>query len=191
MPRMNHPLAERIRMRLGSRTRTSKAPGSLTRASVLIPLFAAHPDGPAAVWLMRRSDGLRIHGGQVALPGGKRDPSDPTSLATALREAHEEIGLDPQSVDVLGALDDHVTGTGFIISPHVGWISDPFEPRPQASEVARVFAVPLTIFQAEPSIRHVCDAQNATHEVICYEVGNETVWGITAAILHDLVRSIP
>jgi 8-oxo-dGTP pyrophosphatase MutT (NUDIX family) len=185
-----HPLAERIRLLLGSHTPTGKADGSLTQASVLVPLFAGSPDGEAAVWLVRRSDDLRVHGGQVALPGGKKDASDPTLLATALREAHEEIGLEPRSVDVLGALDDHVSGTGFVISPFVGWISEPFVPRPLASEVARAFAVPLAVFRGEPSVFRVYDAEHRPRTVFSYQVGDETVWGITAAILRDLVRTI-
>jgi 8-oxo-dGTP pyrophosphatase MutT (NUDIX family) len=191
LPRSAQPLKERIRAALASHTPERKDAGTLTRASVLVPLFAEHADGQAAVWLVRRSDGLRTHSGQVALPGGKRDVSDATPLATALREAEEEIGLDPQSVDVLGALDDHVSGTGFVISPYVGWISTPFEPKPLPGEVARAFAVPLSVFRGEPSMLHLYDAQNTLRSVASFEVGGETVWGITAAILRDLVRRIP
>jgi 8-oxo-dGTP pyrophosphatase MutT (NUDIX family) len=191
MRRSAQPLKERIRAALASRMPQRKDAGSLTRASVLVPLFAQHPDGRAAVWLVRRSEGLRTHSGQVALPGGKRDDSDATPLATALREAEEEIGLDPLSVDVLGALDDHVSGTGFVISPYVGWISTPFEPKPLPGEVARAFAVPLSVFRGEPSTLQLRDAQDALRTVCSYEVGGETVWGITAAILRDLVGRIP
>ena len=73
-------------------------------------------------------------------------PTDDGPRATALREAHEEIGLLPSSVDVLGRLDDLVTGTGFTIAPFVGWIDGPFEPVANEAEVARVFAVPLLTF---------------------------------------------
>jgi 8-oxo-dGTP pyrophosphatase MutT (NUDIX family) len=186
-----HPLRDRIRSLLRSRTPVGMASGSLIEASVLIPLFASGPDAEPSVWLVRRSDDLRVHGGQVALPGGKRDASDPTLLATALREAHEEIGLDPRSVEVLGALDDHVSGTGFVISPYVGWISRPFEPKPLTGEVARAFAVPLSVFRGEPSVRYVYDPENVRRSVISFEVGDETVWGITAAILRDLLRQVP
>lgn len=191
MPRSAPPLNERIRAALASRAPEHTDAGTLTRASVLVPLFAGDPDGQAAVWLVRRSDGLRTHSGQVALPGGKRDPSDATPLATALREAEEEIGLDPQSVDVLGALDDHVSGTGFVISPYVGWIAAPFEPRPLPGEVARAFAVPLAVFRSEPEVLRFRDAHNAMRTVFSFEAGGETVWGITAAILRDLVGRIP
>jgi 8-oxo-dGTP pyrophosphatase MutT (NUDIX family) len=185
-----HPLAERIRALLHARTPVGKADGSLTRASVLVALFAKGPDAEPAVWLVRRSDDLRVHGGQVALPGGKKEASDPTVLATALREAQEEIGLDPRSVDVLGALDDHVSGTGFVISPQVGWISDQFVPRPLASEVARAFAVPLSVFRGEPLVLDVRDAHGDRRTLLTYQIEDETVWGITAAILRDLVQSI-
>jgi 8-oxo-dGTP pyrophosphatase MutT (NUDIX family) len=186
-----HPFSEKLRARLASRAPVRKPGASLTQASVLVALFARNPHEDVFVWLVRRSDGLRVHGGQVALPGGKKDAEDQTLLATALREAKEEIGLDPRLVDVLGALDDHVSGTGFVISPYVGWIAGPFEPEPLLSEVALAFAVPLAIFRGEPSSVEVRDGHGARRTVISYKIGDETVWGITAAILRDLVGLFP
>jgi len=177
---------ERIRRLLSSRVPVRKASPALTEASVLVPLFASDGASGPSVWLLRRSDDLRVHGGQVALPGGKKDASDPTPLATALREAHEEIGLEPESVDVLGALDDYATGTGFVITPYVGWIADGFVPKPLVTEVSRVFAVPLELFRGEPSIREYRDAQNNPKTSISFEIGDETVWGLTAWVLRDL-----
>src|SRR5262245_31124439 len=141
---------ERVRRLLAARQPWRANDPTLQPASVLLPLFRGEPGGPPALWLVRRSDDLRRHGGQVALPGGKHDPDDADLLATALRESHEEIGLMPAAVDVLGALDDYATHTGFVITPYVGWVKDPFIPEPRAAEVARVFAVPLATFQEEP-----------------------------------------
>jgi 8-oxo-dGTP pyrophosphatase MutT (NUDIX family) len=126
---------------------------------------------------------MRTHSGQVALPGGKHEPSDVDLLATALRETHEEIGLAPGEVDILGALDDYATHTGFVITPYVGWLSNPFTPEPHASEVARVFAVPLATFDQEP--RPVTMAMGSSKRIVLsYEAEGETIWGITAAILR-------
>lgn len=143
---------------------------------MLIPLFARNDE--THVWLVRRAAGLRKHSGQVALPGGKVDTSDASRLATALREAEEEIGLHRDSVDILGRLDDLVTVTGFTISPFVGWVSGPFTPRPNPEEVGRVFDAPLSTFFVRargipPFHGHAVDG--------------ELVWGATGKILRDLV----
>ncbi len=180
---------DRVRRLLGSRTPVRVEPGSLLRASVLLPFFAPSLGAPPELWLVRRSDGMRIHRGQVALPGGKHEPEDVDLLATALRESHEEIGLAPGDVDVLGSLDDCVTVTGFVITPYVGWISVPFTPRPMASEVARVFAAPLAAFEREP--RAVTIPLAASKRIVLsYEAEGETVWGATASILHDFVALV-
>ncbi len=91
---------------------------------MLVALFPG-PGGVPHVWLVLRPTALRAHSGQVALPGGKRDPEDPDLITTALREAEEEIGLPRAAVEVLGEADDLVTTTGFVITPVVGWIGAP------------------------------------------------------------------
>jgi 8-oxo-dGTP pyrophosphatase MutT (NUDIX family) len=127
---------------------------------------------------------LRMHSGQVALPGGKHEAGDADLLATALRESHEEIGLVPQEVDVLGALDDYATHTGFVITPYVGWVKPSFTPAAHAAEVARVFAVPLATFDQEP--RPVTmEIGSSKRIVLSYEAEGETIWGITASILRN------
>ncbi len=134
---------------------------------------------------------MRVHGGQVALPGGQHDPDDRDGLATALREAHEEIGLAPSEVEVLGALDDCVTITRFAVTPYVGWIERPFEPAPLATEVARVFAAPLSAFEAPPKAMTVTWG-SARRVVLSYAANDEIVWGATASILQhfvDLLRA--
>src|SRR5882724_1086668 len=128
-----------LRRILAARFPCEQAAGILAPASVLVPLFAPIAGADPEVWLVRRADEMRLHGGQVALPGGKYETGDRDLLTTALREAEEEIGLFTSRVDVLGRLDDYVTVTGFVVTPFVGWIGEPFIPRPLASEVARVF----------------------------------------------------
>jgi 8-oxo-dGTP pyrophosphatase MutT (NUDIX family) len=167
---------ELLRERLARRAATRAPASAGTASAVLIPLFEER--GETHVWLVRRSATLRKHAGQVAFPGGKRDAGDASGLATALREAEEEIGLPAASVDVLGQLDDCVTGTGFTISPFVGWITAPFTPRPNAAEVDRVFLAPLrTFFEVARGIPPFHG----------HKVEGELVWGATGKILRDLI----
>ena len=172
-------IREPLRAALATRRVIQAAPSAGTPSAVLILLFAK--DDETYVWLLRRADTLRRHSGQVALPGGKTDPVDPSGLATALREAQEEIGLPIAAADVLGQLDDLVTGTGFTISPFVAWLAAPFTPEPNPSEVARVFAVPLRTFFARA--RGIPPFHG-------YTVDGEKVWGATGKILRDLVRIV-
>jgi 8-oxo-dGTP pyrophosphatase MutT (NUDIX family) len=169
-------LRELLRGSLAARTPVRASPSSGTASAVLIPL-AVHA-GEVHLWLVRRAKTLRRHSGQVAFPGGKVDATDDGSRATALREAHEEIGLLPSAVDVLGRLDDLVTGTGFTIAPFVGWIEGPFDPVPNEAEVARVFAVPLRTF---------FDKARGIPPFHGHMVDGERVWGATGKILRDLV----
>jgi 8-oxo-dGTP pyrophosphatase MutT (NUDIX family) len=175
---------ERVRTLLASRKPRRARDPDLRPASVLLPLFASKPGAAPDVWLVRRSDELRTHSGQVALPGGKHEAGDADLLATALRESHEEIGLVPSEVDVLGSLDDYATHTGFVITPYVGWVSNPFTPAPHAIEVARVFAVPLATFDQEP--RAITMSIGPSKRIVLsYEAAGENIWGITAAILRN------
>jgi 8-oxo-dGTP pyrophosphatase MutT (NUDIX family) len=173
---------DQVRRLLAAHSPARHLENSLSPASVLLPLFAPSPDAAAEVWLVRRADEMRVHGGQVALPGGKKEPADGDLLATALREAEEEIGLAPADVEVLGRLDDCITVTGFVVTPFVGWIAKPFTPRPLAVEVARVFAVPLAIFERPARIMRV-DRDGNERVVLSYDGAGETIWGTTARIL--------
>lgn len=155
----------------------SVAPHGIGKASaVLAPLFER--GGEAHVVLVRRAQGMRDHSGQVAFPGGKRDPEDESLLATALREAEEEIGLPAAEVDVLGALDDLPTITGFVITPYVGWIRADLVLTPNAAEVARVFSAPLRTFLDPPT---------GVFPRIGWRIDGELLWGATAAIVSGLV----
>ncbi|HMI83574.1 MAG TPA: CoA pyrophosphatase [Polyangiaceae bacterium] len=181
--------SESVRRVLAARERIAAQSSALQRASVLLALFATAPRQEPHLWLLRRSEGVRTHRGQVALPGGKREPTDADFLATALRESHEEIGLAPSEVDVLGVLDDRQTITGYLITPYVGWIAKPFSPQPLAAEVARVFSAPLASFAEEPR-RTFIPWQGGEREVLSYEVEGELVWGATASILRHFVELI-
>lgn len=155
----------------------------LRPAAVLVALFAHPSTNRTHVWLLRRPDDGSPHGGQVALPGGKRDRADIDLSATALREANEEIGLDPREVDLFGPIDEYVTITRFRVRPFVGWVSSCFEPRRHAPEADRVFHGPLATFLGPHGFKRV--RVGPFHRSMpAYEVDGETVWGATFTILH-------
>jgi 8-oxo-dGTP pyrophosphatase MutT (NUDIX family) len=172
-------LREPLRRALAARHPRALPIGSGTAAAVLVPLFER--DGEAHIWLVRRPETMRNHGGQVAFPGGKSDPTDASRWATALREAEEELAIKPSSVDVLGALDDYPTITGFTVTPCVGWLAPNVVVRPNPGEVARAFAAPLRAFLGP------AEGILPWHG---WKVDGEYVWGATAAILRGFVSII-
>ena len=163
-----------------------RLPG-VTAAAVLVALFEL--DGEVRVWLLRRPRDLRTHGGQVALPGGKKDATDPTIVDTALREAEEEIGLPRGSVSVLGLADEHITVTRFAGTPVGGWIDEPFVPTPNPAEASRVFSAPFSLFRDRGLVRAI-PLETVRRFMRTYEVDGEIVWGATAAILSNLARLV-
>jgi len=164
-------------------------------ASVLIPLVLR--DEPT-VLLTRRTDHLTDHPGQISFPGGRAEPEDADAVATALREAHEEIGLVPSEVEVLGTLPIYTTVTAFIVTPVVGLLQPGFELMPDPFEVAEVFEVPLAfIMNPAHHRRHVVDFAGVRREFLSIpwqgvdergEPQRYFIWGATAAMLRNLYR---
>jgi 8-oxo-dGTP pyrophosphatase MutT (NUDIX family) len=150
-------------------------------AAVLLTLLA-RGDG-LAVLFTERAAHLKDHAGQISFPGGRIALAEPPVQA-ALREAYEEIGLQPAAVQVLGELDVHLTGTGFAVRPVVGVVTGPFEPRPDPDEVAAVFEVPLEFLldPANVATREIdrLDTRFRTFEIT---YGGHRIWGATAAML--------
>ena len=154
-------------------------------AAVLVPIVAR--PGALTVLLTRRTDHLRDHSGQVSFPGGRVEPQDAGAEATALRETHEEVGLEPQRVEVLGRLSDYHTRTGYRITPVVGLVSPPFELRLDAHEVAAAFEVPLG-FLLDPANhqRQAREYQGRTVHFFAIPYGEHYIWGATAGMLVNL-----
>ncbi len=154
----------------------------LTPAAVLVPIIM-HASGATLLFTERAAD-LRDHAGQISFPGGKVDADDADDIAAALREAHEEIGLPPQDVDVIGRLGPYETGTGFNISPVVGLILSAPQVVPLATEVASVFEVPL-VFAIDPRnyAVHSRAFGGAQRHFYSITYDERTIWGATAAIL--------
>lgn len=158
---------------------------ALRPAAVLVPVWPG-PDGARLV-LTKRSPRLRDHPGQVALPGGGIERADPSPEAAALRESHEEIGLDPASVRVLGRLATHVTVTGFSVTPVLGLIEGPFRPHPDVGEVDEIFAPPLDhlLNPAHYTVeRRRWNGQWRHYYTIPW--GPYYIWGATARILRAM-----
>lgn len=155
-----------------------------TDAAVLVALYPG-PSGLHAVLTERRDD-LRRHAGEISFPGGRRDDSDAGLQGTALREAHEEIGLAPDTVEVLGALQPTPTiATGYAIYPFVGVIAAGQAWRLSPREVAEVLELPLHEVQAGYGRRRLL-RRGIPIRTDTYVVGEKLIWGATARILADL-----
>lgn len=160
---------------------------ALRPAAVLMAVDAAA--AVPSVILTQRSSALKHHPGQIALPGGKKDPEDADLVATALREAREEVGLASGSVEVLGLLPAHETVTGFEMVPVIGLLTGPFTPVPEPGEVAEVFRVPLAHIISPAS--YFVEARRWRGTMRSYYVapyGPYYIWGATARVLHGIAQ---
>ncbi len=154
------------------------------RAAVLVPVVA-RTEGLFLI-LTQRAAHLRDHSGQVALPGGKIDPEE-TAREAALREAWEEIGLVADLVRPLGYLDPYLSGTGFLVTPVIGLVAPEAVLRPNPSEVADVFEVPLGfLMDAGRYQLRSREWQGRTRTFYALPFGERLIWGVTAGILHNL-----
>ena len=164
-------------------------PADPVPAAVLVALVD-RPEG-LTVLLTQRASQLTKHAAQISLPGGRLEESDPDIASAAVREAQEEIGLDPQRVRVFGYLPDHLVISGFRVTPVLSLVTPPFSLVPNPAEVAEVFEVPMS---------HVFDRNN--HQARLRRVGDEdlllydipwqgqNIWGATAGMLLTFVRMV-
>ena len=159
-----------------------------TDSAVLAPLYVGADRGLHAV-LTRRRDDLKRHPGEISFPGGRQDPGE-TLVETALREAHEEIGLPPDAVDLLGALEPTPTFvTNYAIYPFVGLIEPGFEWVIGEAEVAEVLELPLETLRAVYGERRLV-RKGIPFRTPTYEVDGHLIWGATGRILQDLLARI-
>ena len=160
------------------------------RAAVLAPLY--DHEGEAWVVLTRRAQHLRAHQGEVSFPGGRRDGDEPL-VATALREAEEEIRLDPDSVEVIGELDHLTTAISSVaIAPFVGALPGvPTDLRPADAEVERILHVPMSELLADGVFHEeIWRLGERTRPMWFFELDDDTVWGATAALLRQLLGRV-
>ncbi|MEM7405805.1 MAG: CoA pyrophosphatase [Pseudomonadota bacterium] len=167
----------------------SAARAKLTPAAVLVPIVE-RTDG-ATVLLTERSARLKKHAGQVSFPGGRAEPDDADRVATALRETHEEIGLGAEFVDVVGRLDDYQTGTGYRVTPVVGFVRPGFSLAVDPGEVSDVFEVPLdfVLDSANHSVESRPWNGGRRHYYVLRFAGRY-IWGATAGMLVNLSRRV-
>lgn len=155
---------------------------------MLLPLFG-HPQNPGLVFTERRSD-LRRHAGEISFPGGRQDTPGEDLIATALREAEEEIGLDPADVEVIGALPPVGTFvTGYKVHPFVGLIPEGLRFRPSPEEVAAVLLFHLHELRAGFKMRRLV-RRGVPIRTPTYTVGGHLIWGATARILGELLERL-
>jgi len=161
-------------------------------AAVLAPLYAV--DSQPYLLFTRRSSDLPTHKGQISFPGGSRDPGDASLAETALREAKEEIGLEPSRVEILGALSPvYVSVSNFVITPQVGWLSEGLPSlHSNPAEVAELIQAPLAAL-ADPAIYHseLWHHSGAAHLVHFFDFAPYLIWGATAMMLYSLLSLLP
>lgn len=187
-------LVSKIRAVLEQRTRRAVQRDGLVPAAVLLPLL----DRPQGVHVLfaKRSEDVPHHKGQISFPGGVVSAADTSRLHAALREAHEEIGLPTDAVEVLGSLDDaEAVASPFVITPFVGLIRNSFPCTPDGTEIERVIEVSLETL-LEPATFRVeeWNLGGRQRQVSLYDCHGDIIWGVTARILKqflDLVFAQP
>ncbi|KPQ27607.1 MAG: putative NTP pyrophosphohydrolase [Marinobacter excellens HL-55] len=158
-------------------------------AGILVPI-TDNPREPEMIFTLRSAH-LKTHRGQVSYPGGKRDPSDASLAATALRETHEEIGLPPDQVQVIAPLSQVMSLHRILVTPYVGVVpgDHPLEPNP--AEIESVFRVPISFFLEDRRERtDTLSFLNSTLYVPCYRWERYQIWGLSAVVLVDFLNAV-
>ena len=162
---------------------------ALRDAAVLIPVVDHGSE--ASVILTKRAETLSDHKGQVAFPGGRIDPGDISPEAAALREAQEEIGLDPDHIEVIGRLPDYKTGSGYRIAPVLSIVRPGFHLKINPHEVDTAFEVPLR-FLMDPA-NHAQESREFNRQLWTYydmPYGGQRIWGVTAGIIRTVYERL-
>ncbi len=172
----------------------SDQPG--TPAAVLIPIFFKNDQ--AHLLFTLRADHLEHHKSQISFPGGKKDSADASLLETALRESQEEVGLNPEHVEILGRTDEFLTNTFFLVTPYIGMFEYPYPFKVNSGEIERLIEVPLTALLDETAFSVKPWKKNGqTWQVHYYTYQQDVIWGVTGflvsnflSIVFDLKRNL-
>ena len=169
--------------------RAAASAPSLTPAAVLL-LVVNHPREPTVVFTQRTAH-LADHAGQISFPGGRAEEGDEGPAHTALREAQEEVGLDPAGIEILGELPDYHTSTGYRVRPVVGWTEPPIAFDPDPYEVADVFEVPLGFLLETANHRYECAFyKGRLRHYWAMPWRGRFIWGATAGMLVTFQRIV-
>jgi len=183
-------LTDRLRRSLDTTAPEGVPPPGKREAAVLMLFDPAGAGLP--LLFVRRADHLRLHAGQIAFPGGSHEPGDRDAVATALREAGEEVGLDPGDVEIIGALPARLTNRSDLwLTPVAGLQRRPFTIHGDGHEVAEWFWLPLEgLMAAAHRVERWGPEGTEPRPVHFYELQGRTVWGVTGRIVHDLLERL-
>jgi 8-oxo-dGTP pyrophosphatase MutT (NUDIX family) len=179
---------EQLRAVLEERTPKRFSQEGARDASVLIPIVAK-PE-PTLIFTVR-TETLSSHKGQISFPGGSTDPGDESAVQTALRETQEEIGLEPDAVEVLGQLDAFPTFvSGFVVTPVIGWLAEEPTLSPNPAEVAEILHIPLSELNEEIRAEAGFSHQDKTYPTEAWVWRDHVIWGVTARIVRSLLWTL-
>jgi len=161
-----------------------------THAAVLVPLY--EKEGSCHILFTKRTQQVKHHKGQISFPGGVFDDDDGDLRETALREAHEEIGLKEGDAEIIGVLDDIITTTQFIVTPFVGLFPYPYPFQLSEIEIEELIEVPLaSLLDATCFSERTIEEGDQKRLVYNYQYGSHAIWGATALILKQLLELLP
>lgn len=180
-------MKEKIKRILGSRDKKCILNPKLITSAVLVPIYKKKSE--YYILFTKRTARVEYHKGEISFPGGKRDKKDSDLLATALREAFEEIALRPEVVEILGKLDDESTvSTNFVLSPFVGFIPYPYDFKINHKEVEKLIEVPIAAVQDKANFRQeIITDKGRVFPTYFYYYSDYVIWGATARILKSFL----
>ncbi len=172
------------------RPRVPESGTDCRRAAVLVPIMLAS-EGARLIYTLRTGE-LRDHAGQVSFPGGSPEPQDRSLLATALREAEEEVDLEPDLVEIIGELEEmYIPPSNFLVRPFVGLLREEAELVLAPEEVEAIFTVSLKELMSPEAFKKVVwKREGRPHEVPIFAVGEHEIWGATAAMTAGLLARL-
>ena len=164
------------------------APLQALKAAAVLILVINRPDAPTVLFTQRTAH-LTDHGGQISFPGGRVEAHDTSAEHTALRETSEETGVDAARIDVIGSIPRYTTGTGYLVTPVVGWLEPPVDYRPDPTEVEECFEVPLAFLIAPENHRlESAMYKGRMRQYYAIPFGRRYIWGATAGIIVTFTR---
>jgi 8-oxo-dGTP pyrophosphatase MutT (NUDIX family) len=162
--------------------------GYSRQAAVLMPVFEWEHE--YHFLLTRRTQEVQTHKGQISFPGGMREGNEEL-VKTALRETHEEVGIEESQIEILGRFHDYVSITRFRVTPFAGFIHGPFTTKPHVREVAEVLQVPFKLFSDPDRLRIEKNPHsNLEPDVYFYSYGTHQIWGLTARIIREFIEAL-